>query len=209
MNRRKAGTLAVLSVLILALLAGCGKTAPAAPAETAKFAYLHDPRENPTAMEDIIENPDAVYGFSPNPDSPRLGAYADYDWTDAALVEGGRQDRIAYHESIEGMYDMLYELREQGKSIEEMARTLSAERNRIRLESYRDDPEALEKVKQSNLSKYGNEEGPTADSLYEKYGSWELVLQNAFGTNPGMDACTGLYDDYYDLYVELGMIPSP
>ena len=46
------------------------------------FAYIHDPRENPEAMADIIENPEAVYGFSPSPDSQRLGSYAEYDWTD-------------------------------------------------------------------------------------------------------------------------------
>lgn len=211
--------LLVILILAAALLAGCGKaSAPAEtemPAETAapteapaKFTYQHDPRENPTAMKDIIENPDAVYGFSPNPDSARLGTYAEYDWTDPVVVESGRQDRIAYHESIDAMYDLLHQLRDEGKSMEEMARTISAERNRIRLEVYKDDPKGLAKVKQSNLEKYGNEEGPAADSLFEKYGSWELVLQNAFGTNPGMDACCGLYDDYYSLYIELGLIPE-
>ena len=208
----------VVLILAVALLSGCEKNSvqtdtPAGTEASAdvpvKFTYQHDPKENPKAMEDIIENPDAVYGFSPNPDSARLGVYAEYDWTDPVVVEAGKQDRIAYHESIDAMYDMLHQLRAEGKSIEEMARTISAERNRIRLESYKDDPDGLAKVKQSNLEKYGNEEGPTADSLFEKYGSWELVLQNAFGTNPGMDACCGLYDDYYTLYVELGLIPNP
>lgn len=172
----------------------------------ANCAYFHDPRLNPSAMADIVENPDAVYGFSPNPESTRLGAYADYGWTDPDAVEQGRQDRIAYHESLDALYEMLYKMRDAGSSIEEMARAVSAERNRLRLESYRDDPDGLAKVKQSNLETYGNENGPTADSLYEKYGSWETVIQKAFGTNAGMDACLGLYDDYYPLYVELGMI---
>lgn len=172
------------------------------------YVYVHDPRENPSAMADIIENPDAVYGFSPNPESARLGAYADYDWTDPEVVEKGRQDRIAYHESLDSLYTMLYEMRDAGASIEEMARAVSAERNRLRLESYRDDPEGLAKVKKSNLETYGNENGPTADALFEKYGSWEIVIQKAFGTNAGMDACVGLYDDYYSLYVELGMVKA-
>lgn len=59
--------------------------------EPAPFAYEHDPRLNPSAMADIIENPNAIYGFSPNPDSSRLGTFADYDWTDATVVEEGRQ----------------------------------------------------------------------------------------------------------------------
>lgn len=210
---------ALLCAAMLLTLAACGaaEKAAEAPAETpaaaetqesAPFAYEHDPRENPSAMKDIIENPDAVYGFSPDPESSRLGPYAEYDWTNPEVVEQGRQYRIAYHESLDSLYDILYEMRDEGKSIEEMARTVSAERNRLRLESYRDDPEALEKAKQSNLDTYCDENGPSADSLYEKYGSWETVMQKAFGTNAGMDACVGLYDDYYPLYIELGMIPG-
>ncbi|MBQ6968315.1 MAG: hypothetical protein IJP84_10495 [Lachnospiraceae bacterium] len=43
----------------------------------------------------------------------------------------------------------------------------------LRLQAYDNDPVGLAKVKASNLKTYGNEEGPTADSLYKKYGSWE------------------------------------
>lgn len=175
-------------------------------AQKQAFAYEHDPRDNPAAMADILENPDAVYGFSPDPESKRLGTYADYDWTDPDVVEQGRQDRLAYHESLSSMYVILHDMRDAGATVEEMARAVSAERNRLRLESYHDDPEGLAKVKKSNLDTYGNENGPTADSLFEKYGSWETVLQKAFGTNAGMDACVGLYDEYYTLYLELGMI---
>lgn len=157
-------------------------------------------------MADIVENPDAVYGFSPNPESTRLGTYAELDRTDAEAVAKYREDRLAYHKSLESMMDILHEMRADGSSIEEMARAVSAERNRLRLESYREDPEGLAIAKQSNLETYGNENDPTADSLYEKYGSWEVVLQRAFSPNAGMDACTGLYDEYYPLYIELGMI---
>ena len=72
-------------------------------------------------------------------------------------------------------------------------------RNEIRLESYKDE-ESLELVKKSNLETYGNELGPTADSLYEKYGSWLTVIEKACSTNAGMDACLGLYDEYYYTY---------
>ena len=172
----------------------------------AGFAYLHDPRENPAAMEDIVENADAVYGFSPDPNSKRLGSYAEYDWTDPALVAKAQEERRAYHESMDSMTDILYRMRDEGASIEEMARAVSMERNRIRLDSYRDNPEGLAAVKKSNLETYGHEDGPTPDELYEKYGSWTEVLQKAFSTNMGMDACCGLYDEYYQLYVELGYV---
>ena len=168
------------------------------------FTYTHDPRENPEAMKDIIENPDAVYGFSPDPESQRLGSFADYDWTDPEFVAQAQEERRVYHESMDSMTDILYEMRAEGASIEEMARAVSEERNRLRLEAYKDDPEGLAAAKESNLKTYGQEEGPLPDQLFEKYGSWEIVLQKAFSTNMGMDACCGLYDEYYWLYIELG-----
>ena len=180
--------------------AGQAEPAPAG------FAYLHDPRENPAAMADIVENADAVYGFSPDPNSKRLGFYAEYDWSDPVLVAKAQEERRAYHESMDSMTDILYRMRDEGASIEEMARAVSTERNRVRLDSYRDNPEGLAAAKKSNLETYGHEDGPTPDELYEKYGSWTEVLQKAFSTNMGMDACCGLYDEYYQLYVELGYV---
>ena len=172
------------------------------------FAYTHDPRENPEAMEDIIENNDAVYGFSPDPESKRLGAYAEYDWTDPEFIKEAQEERRAYHESMDSMTDILYEMREEGASMEEMARAVSNERNLLRLESYEDDPEGLAALKASNLKTYGHEDGPTPDELFEKYGSWTKVLQKSFSPNMGMDACCGLYDEYYWLYIELGYVEA-
>lgn len=156
--------------------------------------------ENPKAAQDIVVNPDAVYGYSPSPDSKRLKEYADADWSDEALVESARQQRLAYHESISELYRLIEQMLGEGKNIEEIARAVSTRRNELRLESYKDDPEGLEKVKKSNLDTYGNENGPTPESLYEKYGSWQTVLEKALSSNPGMDACLGMYDDYYDTY---------
>ena len=218
----------VLAACLLLALCGCGATKAAAPEtaeetrtdaapeesaapaeeapETEPFAYVHDPRQNPEAMADIVENPDAVYGFSPNPESARLGSYASYDWTDPALVAKAQEERRAYHESMDSMTDILYRMRDEGATLEEMARAVSAERNRLRLASYDNDPEGLAAVKESNLKTYGHEEGPTPDELFAKYGTWTLVLQRAFSANMGMDACCGLYDEYYPLYIELGYV---
>lgn len=160
--------------------------------------YVHDPRINAKAMEDIVVNPNAVYGFSPDPNSKRLGEYASYDWSDPAVVEKARQDRIKYLASFDEMYELWNKMSRDGKSTEEIARAVSGKRNELRLASYKDDPEGLEKVKQSNLDTYGNENGPTADSLYEKYGSWETVIIKSFSSNSGMDACLGLYDVQYE-----------
>lgn len=200
----------VFMVLILVVLFGCAAKGSGQdetnPASVGVFSYAHDPRENPEAMKDVVENPAAVYGFSPDPESTRLGVYAEYDWTDPQFVAGAKEERKAYHESMSTMMDILYAMRADGATIEEMARAVSTERNRLRLAAYENDPDGLEKLKQSNLETYGHEDGPTPDELFEKYGSWQQVLQKAFSTNMGMDACCGLYDEYYQLYIELGYV---
>ena len=193
-------------------ICGCSKTennsgneTPVEQTEKETFHYEHDPQDNPEAMKDIVVDPDAVYGFAPDPNSQRLGEYAKYDWSDEEFVAEAQQTRREYHESMASMTDMIYEMRDEGASTEEIARAVSAERNRLRWESNKDDPEALEAMKKSNLETYGHEEGPTPDQLYEKYGSWAVVVQKAFAPNLGMDAVVGLYDENYRLYVELGL----
>lgn len=170
--------------------------------ETVPFSgYVHDPMENPDAAKDIIVDPDAVYGYAPSPDSQRLASFLQYDWTDPETVNGFREQREAYHESMKELYQMITEMKDQGKSTEEIARAVSTRRNEIRLETYKDDPEGLAELKKNNLETYGNENGPTPEFLYDKYGSWETVIGKALSTNAGADACLGLYDKYYDTYM--------
>ncbi|MBR3553308.1 MAG: Ig-like domain-containing protein [Clostridia bacterium] len=190
-------------LLVLAFLFSASITSFA----TNGFRYVHDPRDNAKAMADIVEDEAAIYGFRPS-ETGSLKMYADADWSDPAVVAQGRADRIAYHESIRSMYVMLQDMQAQGKSTEEIARAVSNRRNEIRLEAYANDPEGLAELKERNLEKYGHEEGPLPEELYEKYGSWERVMEKSFSTNSGMDACLGLYDDYYFLYVALGDVPA-
>ena len=178
---------------------GTDSTADAAGAES--FHYQHDPMENPKAARDIVVNPEAVYGYSPSPDSVRLKQFVDYlDWTNKDEVEAARREREEYHENFSILYKTIEDMLGQGKNVEEIARAVSKARNEIRLASFDGNPEGLADVKESNLQTYGHEEGPTPDQLYEKYGSWQTVIEKALSTNPGMDACLGLYDEYYDTY---------
>ena len=174
-------------------------------ADTASFKYIHDPKDNPAAMKDIVADNTAVYGFRPS-ETGSIANYAVYDWSDPAIVEAGRQERIAYHNSFQEMYDILESMQKEGKTAEEIARVISPKRNELRLASYANDPEGLAVAKQRNLTKYGREEGPTPEQMYDLYGSWEKVIEKSFSTNMGMDACLGLYDDYYNVYVMLGQV---
>jgi len=186
--------------IVTAFISAPAALKPDSPAENQP--YVHDPRENPTAMRDIVVNPAAVYGFSPSPaEDSTLKDYVDViDWTDPAQVAEARKQRQGYHDSLQELYDMIMAMVKEGKDTETIARAVSRRRNELRLESYKDDPEGLETVKKRNRETYGDEFGPTPDSLYEKYGSWDMVLVKALGTNSGMDACLGFYDEYYYLY---------
>lgn len=195
-NKKKRVLSFVLSVLILSVISS------ALALYVKPFEYEHDPMEDEGAAADIVRDDNAIYGYRPT-DTGSLKMYADYDWTDPDLVESARQERIEYHKSIESMYEMLKKMKAAGKSTEEIARALSTERNKIRLDAYKDKPEELEQLKQRNLEKYGHEEGPLPDELYEKYGSWAAVAVKAFSPNRGMDACLGLYDEYYSVYQSL------
>ena len=200
--------LLAVTILTLALTAICPSVyadEQPTPEPAAKFQYVHDPCENPTAMKDIVKDDTAVYGFRPS-ETGSLKQYAAADWSDPDLVESGRLERIAYHKSIESLYDMLDQMQAEGKPLEDIARAVSQKRNELRLEACKDYPEALAALIQRNLEKYGHEEGPLPDELYAQYGSWETVIEKAFSANVGMDACLGLYDDYYDLYVALGQV---
>lgn len=162
-----------------------------------KLIYNHNPMDNPKAAKDIIENPEAVYGYSPNPNSTRIGQYATkIDWTDPDQVAVVRQIRQAYHESNEAMLQSLYN---EGYTTEEIAAKIVEERNLNRINSYikNVDYEGLAIVKQSNLDTYGNEFGMTLEQALDKYGSYEEIINAAVRSNPGIDACTGLYDIYH------------
>ncbi|MBR4257023.1 MAG: hypothetical protein IKQ18_07630, partial [Clostridia bacterium] len=173
------------------------------------YEYEHDPMENESAAADIERDDNAIYGYRPT-STGSLKMYANYDWSDPDAVEAARKERIDYHKSIESMYEMLEKMKAEGKTVEAIARALSTERNMIRLNAYKDKPDELEQLKQRNLEKYGHEEGPLPDELYEKYGSWELVAEKAFSPNPGMDACLGLYDEYYSVYQSIyGLFDEP
>ena len=184
--------------LMLIVGALCINTPVLVAANSVNIKYVHDTRINDRAMEDIVVDNTAVYGFKPSKDSVRLAEYADADWTDPVAVEGWRQERIQYLSQFDEMYDLWNEMFTKGDKTEDIARAVSAKRNEIRLASYANDPEGLAKVRKSNLDTYGNINGPTAESLFEKYGSWEKVLLKSFSSNSGMDACLGLYDAQYE-----------
>ena len=162
--------------------------------------YEHDPMANPGAAKDIVIDPGAIYGYAPSPNSSRLKEYVEYDWSDPVIVGKMRNQREEYHDSMKELYSMITAMKTAGATVKDIAIAVSTRRNEIRLESYKDDPVGLAKVKKSNLENFGNENGGTPEFFYNKYGSWETVIEKALSVNAGADACLGLYDKYYDTY---------
>ena len=148
--------LTIFMIASMAITCVAPITVNAASQESSEYTciYTHDPRINASAMEDIVVNPNAVYGFSPDPNSKRLGEYASYDWSNPEVVENAKKDRIEYLASFDKQYELWNKMSAEGKSTEEIARAVSAKRNELRLASYKDNPEGLEKVKKSNLETY-------------------------------------------------------
>jgi hypothetical protein len=165
-----------------------------------KFTYKNNPMDNPKAVKDIMENPEAVYGYSPKPES-NLSKF-NVDWTNAEQVADAQAQRIKYHEGLKiekaKINQDVENLLKEGSSMEDIARMKVNERNAHRIETYIKDGnlEGLESMKARNMRQYQNPDGPTPEQLFKKYGSWEEVINSSVRSNPGMDACTGLYDIY-------------
>ena len=87
-----------------------------------------------------------------------------------------------------------------------MRGTQIKKRDANRLQSYIDNGNVsgYEKAVNSNLKNFGNKLGMIPEQAFEKYGSWDVVLEKAIGANAGMDACCGLYDEFYYLYPMTG-----
>ena len=171
--------------------------------EPERFTYVHDPTLYSKVLDDAEVDEKAIYGFKPNA-TGSLKQYVDYNWENADDVASYKKERIKYiTENDQIVKELERKLREEGKSIEEIARACSKQRNQNRLDQYKDDPEGLAKLKERNFEQYGHEDGPTPDELYEKYGSWEKVLEKCYSTNAGMDACCGVYDMFFCVFVPL------
>jgi hypothetical protein len=71
-------------------------------------------------------------------------------------------------------------MRQAGASTEQIARTLSAERNALKVE-FRglSPPEAVKAFEARNLAKYGDPLGPSVDQLRAGGKSWEQIIEGA------------------------------
>ena len=162
-----------------------------------RFTYKHNPSNNPKVLADAVEDPKAIYGYRPNKEGS-LKAFADGDWSNPDFVEGLRQDRISYHNRNEvGVLELISKMRNQGYTDDQVVRAVVEYRNQSRLSSYLD-------AKGNVIDQEGYAQALAHCKTYEQLRAEgktnESIIKSATRGNPGMDASTGLYDDYYDQY---------
>lgn len=158
---------------------------------------LENPLDDPRIAKEIQADSNAVYGYSPKPGTP-LSKF-NVDWSDPEQVAFARGERIKYHQKLAVKKKQLEEevvtMQKEGKSMEDIARIKVEQRNQDRINSYikSGNMEGLQSMRERNLLEYQRAEGPTADQLFAKKGSWEEVVFGSVRTSPAMDVLTGLY----------------
>ncbi|VYT73251.1 hypothetical protein [Clostridium paraputrificum] len=167
----------------------------------AKFKYKNNPSDSPKVLLDAVEDSNAVYGYRPN-DTGSLKKFVKYDWTDSDVVAKFRENRLRYHIENDGYRELVNSMRADGHSDVEIAKTLVEKRNANRLSSYIDENGKISDIELYNQAK---EHCVTYEQLKHgingKPGKSDLqIIESAMKGNEGMDACCGLYDDYYYTY---------
>jgi hypothetical protein len=88
--------------------------------------------------------------------------------------------RQQYESEVLALTDLASSLRNMGKSSEEVARLVYAERNLLKVK-YRDltPPDLLRKFEQDQIQRWGNPFGPTIEQLRAKGMTWEEIIESA------------------------------
>lgn len=92
--------------------------------------------------------------------------------------------RKEYEDKVRALKRKEEQMRAEGKSAEEIARTLHAERRALGVQ-YKDltPPDLLAKIHTRNMEKYGDKLGPSIEWLRARGKTWENIIDSA--TRPG------------------------
>jgi RHS repeat-associated protein len=115
----------------------------------------------------------------------RLGRWLGFGKKAASPAqEGVTALRQAYEAEVRALAEKAAQMKASGKSVEQIAIELHAERRALGIK-YKDvtPPEILQKILERNLSKYGDELGPTIEWLRKQGKSWEDIIESA--SKPG------------------------
>lgn len=142
------------------------------------------------SLPDGIEaNPNGVYGYMPIEGS----RFAKFDFSDVDGVEKYRQIRIEYLAESKELSIAVDKMRSLGKSSQEIATRVVLQRNSQKIEARAwMKKEDVEKLEAGNIKLYGDPVGPTPGQLFEKYETWEKIIEKSMEKSPALNMLLGL-----------------
>lgn len=139
--------------------------------------------------EGIEANPQGVYGYMPKPGS----RYAKSDFSNPAEVAKNREIRLKYLEESKQIDDEVVKMTQAGEPPEAIARRTVEIRNQQKVDARSNmDAEGVRRLEEGNMELYGHPVGPTPDQLFEKYGSWEKVIQKSTQKDEALNTLLGI-----------------
>ena len=88
--------------------------------------------------------------------------------------------RQSYVDDVAGLTNKAAEMKKAGMSSEQIAKTLHAERNALKVKHRELTPaDMLQKIEQRNLQKYGDKIGPSIEQLKNSGKSWDDIIESA------------------------------
>lgn len=87
----------------------------------------------------------------------------------------------------------------KGTSVEDIAREICEYRNQSRISAYFNSNGSIKNISGYQAALIRAEKN-SYDNLIKSGKTPEQIIKSATKGNPVMDACTGLYDEYFDTY---------
>jgi hypothetical protein len=153
--------------------------------EARDFSYIV--KEVP---HDLVADTKGVYGYLPKAGSQFSPPKWPVEWSNAEQVAAARKVRLDYHQGLASEKDIVTNLRSKGVSDESIARQIVEMRNQTRMSKY--SPEQLPTLFERNINTYQNPYGPSFESLLNKYGSFQEIINAGTRSNATMDILTGI-----------------
>lgn len=141
------------------------------------------PRPGGTARNAPLEPVSRPVEGKPSSSRPSTGQAKETAPADGVVVTQKAPLRAEYEAKVRSLKDKEAEMRNAGKSEEEIARQLHADRRALGVQ-YKDltPKEMLDKIYERNLTKYGDKLGPTIDWLQQRGKSWSQIIESATRT---------------------------
>ena len=161
---------------------------------TGSIGNIGNPSDNPKVLADAMEDSTAVYRYRPREDGS-IKQFANYEWSDPKVVAELRKIRLDYLQENKSYQNLVDNMRNAGYSDTEIAQRLVAERNAHRLSYYINE---TGKIINEDLYRQAVEHCVSYEDLRKgingKPAKTDLqIIESAMKSNPGYDACCGLY----------------